>query len=120
MENAVKITRDVKIDESVKPMTVEERTTKEKAIREFYAGVYANALKLLNRNEETHVSNITINAIIKECQAKGDKTPKAIIERLDNCKPAKSVDDLLLNIRKGYVKGTRTDGVDLDFTGIQF
>ena len=116
----VKITRDVKVDPTQSPLTVEQKAEKEKAVREFYAGVYVNVQKLLNRDERTHVSNITVNAVIQACKAKGDTTPKAIIARLDNCKPAKSVDDLLMNISKGYTKGTRTDGVDLDFTGIEF
>ena len=83
----------------------------------FYQKVYALLQKALNRGEE-HVSNITVNKVIKLYITIGSPKKEDIIKDLETIKPAKSVAILLDHITKGLRKGTRTDGQKLDFTGL--
>ena len=74
-----------------------------------------NAKKALNRGDR-HVSNIALNKILAVHKELGYRKLDDIINSLAIVKPAKSLEDLIYNIQKGLIAGTRTDGqkVELD------
>lgn len=101
------------------PLRRKKMTNNTMSREQFGSELYALLQKKLNRGEN-HVSNIAINKVVATYIEKGIKQPIAILEHLQETKPAKSIDKLVEHIMNDMKEGTRTDGQARNFNGLEF